>query len=106
MPSLSGDSLLQSIRDQFKLVKDHRSPSHIRIALSDFLMSGFSIFCLKFSSLLQFEEQMREEKMASHLSPIFKLVEVPSDTQMRSVLDEIEPLELAPIFKNIGSSRS
>jgi hypothetical protein len=64
-------------------------------------MSGFSIFCLKFSSLLQFEEQMREEKMASHLSPIFKLVEVPSDTQMRSVLDEIEPLELAPIFKNI-----
>jgi len=101
MSSLSGDALLQSIRDQFILIKDHRDPARIRIALSDFLMSGFSIFALKFPSLLQFEEEMREKKMASHLSPMFKLGEVPSDTHMRSVLDEIDPEELAPIFKKL-----
>jgi hypothetical protein len=101
MPSLSGDSLLQSIRDHFKLIKDHRDPSRIRIALSDFLMSGFSIFCLKFPSLLQFEEQMREGNFASHLAPIFNLIEVPSDTHMRSVLDEIDPESLAPVFKKL-----
>jgi len=101
MSSLSGDSLLQSIRDHFELVKDYRDPSRIRIALSDFLMSGFAIFCLKFASLLEFEEEMRGKKMASHLSPIFKLVEVPSDTHMRSVLDEIDPENLAPIFKKL-----
>lgn len=100
-PSLSGDSMLQSIRGQFKFVKDHRDPSRIQFALSDILMSGFSIFCLKFSSLLQFEDEMRKEKRASHLAPIFKLVNVPSDTQMRSVLDEIDPEELAPVFKNL-----
>jgi hypothetical protein len=101
MPSLSGDSLLQSIRDHFKLIKDHRDPSRIRIALSDFLMSGFSIFCLKFPSLLQFEEQMREGNFASHLAPIFNLIEVPSDTHMRSVLDEIDPESLTPVFKKL-----
>lgn len=101
MSSLGGDSLLQCIRDHFKLVKDHRDPSRIRISLSDFLMSGFSIFCLKFPSLLQFEEQMRERKMSSHLSPLFKLNDVPSDTHMRSVLDEINPESLAPVFKKI-----
>lgn len=101
MSSLSGDSLLQSIRDHFKLVTDHRDLTRIRIALSDFLMSGFSIFCLKFPSLLQFEEQMRDGGFASRLGPMFKLVEVPSDTHMRSVLDEIDPSELAPIFKKL-----
>src|SRR4051812_4488212 len=98
MPSLSGDSLLLSIRDHFKLVKDYRNPALIRIALSDFLMSGFSVFALKFPSLLQFEEHMREKKMASHLSPIFKMIEVPSDTQLRAVLDETNPEEIAPLF--------
>jgi hypothetical protein len=101
MSSLSGDSMLQSIRDQFKLIKDHRDPSRIRIALSDFLMSGFAIFSLKFPSLLQFEEDMRAEKRASHLGPLYKLIEVPSDTHLRSVLDEINPESLAPIFKNL-----
>lgn len=101
MPSLSGDSLLQSIRDHFKLIKDHRRPGQVRIALSDFLMSGFSVFCLKFASLLQFEQDMRKRKMASHLSPMFKLIEVPSDTHMRSVLDEVDPESIAPIFKKL-----
>jgi hypothetical protein len=101
MSSLSGDSLLQSIRDHFQLVKDYRNPAMIRIALSDFLMSGFAIFSLKFSSLLQFEEKMREEGYASQLSPLYKMIDVPSDTHMRSVLDEINPEEITPIFKAI-----
>ena len=101
MSTLSGDSLLKCIRNHFGLVKDHRDPSRIRIALSDFLMSGLSIFCLKFPSLLQFEERMRKEKRASHLAPLFNLQEVPSDTHMRSVLDEVNPERLAPVFKKL-----
>lgn len=103
MSSLSGDSLLQCIREHFSKVKDHRDPNRIRIPLSDFLMSGLAIFCLKFPSLLQFEKAMRNKKMASHLSPIFNLVEVPSDTHMRSVLDEVNPESLAPVFKKLFS---
>ena len=101
MPSLSGESLLQSIRHRFKLIKDHRDLSRVKIPLSDFLMSGLSIFCLKFPSLLQFEKQMRERKFASRLAPIFLMDEVPSDTQMRAVLDGVDPESLAPIYKTL-----
>lgn len=101
MSSLSGDSLLQSIRDQFKLVKDHRDKNRISIELLDFLMSGFAIFALKFPSLLKFEEEMRDRNLASHLSPLFKLQQVPSDTHLRTVLDEIELESLSPIFKKL-----
>jgi hypothetical protein len=47
---------------------------------------------------LQFEEQMREGNFASHLAPIFNLIEVPSDTHMRSVLDEIDPEKFGTSF--------
>ena len=101
MPSLSGDSLLQSIRDLFKLVDDPRDPSRIRIALSDFLMAGFAIFSLKFPSLLNFEQKMRERGLESNLSPVYGMIEVPSDTHLRSVLDEVNPESLAPVFKKL-----
>ncbi|MEQ1878862.1 MAG: transposase [Bdellovibrionia bacterium] len=101
MSGLSGDSLLASIRDHFRTIKDHRDTSRIRIELSDFLMSGFAIFSLKFPSLLKFEQQMREQKYASRLAPIYQLNEVPSDTHLRSVLDEIDPESLAPVFKRL-----
>lgn len=101
--SLSGDSLLQSIRDQFKLVPDHRDPSKVKIELLDFLMSGLAIFVLKFPSLLKFEEEMRERKLDSHLSPLFKFGQVPSDTHLRYCLDEVSPDSLAPIFKKLLS---
>lgn len=87
--------------NHFGQIADHREASKIRIVLSDFLMSGFSIFCLKFPSLLQFEEQMRKQKKASHLSPLFYINEVPSDTHMRSVLDEVNPRSLSPAFKKL-----
>ncbi len=92
MSSLSGDSLLQSIRDQFKLVKDHRDRNKISIEILDFLMSGFAIFVLKLPSLLKFEEEMRERGLSSHLSPLLKIGQVPSDTHLRTVLDEIVSL--------------
>lgn len=50
---------------------------------------------------MQFEELMREKKLASHLASIYKLTEVPSDTHLRSVLDEVAPADLAPIYKNL-----
>lgn len=103
MSSLSGESLLQCIRDHFKQVEDHRDPNRIKIALSDFLMSGFSLFSLKFPSLLKFEEFMRDQGQVSRLAPIYKLSQVPSDTQMRAVLDEVDPEALAPIFKKLFS---
>ncbi len=79
-PKLSGDSLLESLRSCFEKVPDHRSPLHARIKLSDILMSGFSIFSLKFPSLMKFDEEMRGKNLASRLRPDFKIDEIPSDT--------------------------
>ena len=102
--SLSGESLLESIEDHFKKIPDHRSSSHIEIDLKDFLMSGFAMFSLKYSSLFKFEEEMRaESEAASMLTGLYNIGRVPSDTQFRAVVDEIDPKYFRPLFQKLVS---
>ena len=100
-PNLTGDALLNSLKSLFSEVKDHRSPERVKIKLSDILMAGFSVFALKFPSLLQFEEEMRERKLSSRLKPIYKIDDVPSDTQLRTVLDDVEPSNFKKCFSHL-----
>lgn len=100
-PNLSGDSLIQSLIGQFEKVPDHRNPLLITFKLSDILMSGFSIFALKFPSLLQFDEEMRKKDLSSRLRPVFRLEGVPSDTQLRAVVDGVDPVHLKKPFKHL-----
>ena len=99
--SLSGNSMFQFLYQRFKKVADHRNPLWIEIPLCDFLMSSFAIFSLKFPSLLKFEEAMREKQGSSNMHSLFNVARVPSDTQMRAVLDEVEPAQLRPVFKSV-----
>ena len=46
--SFSGDTLLQSVRDQFKQFPDHRNQHKVEIPIEDFLMSALAVFSLKF----------------------------------------------------------
>ena len=113
---LSGRSLLKQIRKQFNLIPDPRRQASVQIPLADALMSGLAVFNLKFPSLLQFEQRLRQQaeknlgtpsKRSSGLSPIqcgpnlrslHGIRQIPSDTQMREILDPIDPEALRPAF--------
>jgi hypothetical protein len=99
--SLSGDVLYQSLRDQFKGFTDARNPSRVKIPIEDFLMSALATFALKFPSLLQFEEEMGKERAFSNLKGLFGVTAVPSDTHMRSVLDEVDTEQFRKLFASL-----
>jgi hypothetical protein len=114
---LSGRALLRQIRRVFETIPDHRRAASTRVALADALMSGFAVFSLKFPSLLQFEQQAREEieksldrnrkrspalsekKHNSNLRSLYAIKQIPSDTQMREILDPVDPEAIRPVFK-------
>lgn len=99
---LSGESLLQLIYSLFKKVPDHRDPGRITFPLEDILMSGFAIYSLKFPSLLKFEDEIRKKKKGrSNLQTIYNVKNVPSDTRMREVLDEVDPADLRKSFTEL-----
>jgi hypothetical protein len=92
---LSADALFRLVRAVFRKVPDLRS-AMAEIPLADCLMAGFAVFALKAESLLAFDKQRCSDEV--NLKSIFGLKQVPCDTQMRTILDEVDPQQLRPAF--------
>ena len=94
--SLSADSLFALMRSGFEQVPDQRA-ENAKISLPDALMSGFALFSLKDPSLLAFDGRRTTD---GNLQSIYGIERVPSDTQMRTILDDVEPVNIRPVFKD------
>jgi hypothetical protein len=94
---LSASGLYRIVRQGFSRSKDQRA-ENIVIKLKDALMAGFAMFSLKDASLLAFDQRRQAD---SNLKRVYGIDEIPSDTQMRAILDEVEPDELRLVFKDI-----
>lgn len=93
---LSADALYELLRLRFEKIPDHRGRK-CSISLADALMSALAMFSLKDPSLLAFEERRNDENMRN----LFRIAHVPSDTQMREILDPVEPQQLRPLFDDV-----
>ena len=94
---LSASGLFELVRQGFSKVREHRTGKE-RISLVDTLMSGFAMFSLKEPSLLAFDEHREEPK---NLHTVYGIEQIPCDTQMRTVLDDIEPESLRSVYKDV-----
>jgi hypothetical protein len=93
---LSADPLYKMLRGRFEKLPDGRRESS-SIALADALMSGVALFALKDPSLLAFDDRRQDENMKR----LFHIERVPCDTQMRTILDPVDPLELRSAFGDV-----
>jgi hypothetical protein len=66
-------------------------------------MSALGMFAFKHPSLLSFENEAQKEgsNLNVNLKNLLEIGNVPSDTQMRSRLDEVHHHDLQPAFKNL-----
>ena len=94
---LTIDHLLQRTKKHFNSIKEE--PEN-KISTSDCLLSGLAIFGLKYPSLLQFDNDRKNNEPVIHnLKNLYKISQVPSDTYLRERLDEIEPAQIRGAFK-------
>jgi hypothetical protein len=64
-------------------------------------MSALAVFGIKSPSLLSFDSHRRDERVIYNLKSLYEIKNVPSDTYMRQVLDEVDPKELRKGFLSI-----
>ena len=84
---LSAGRLSATLAARFATVSDPR-PGDTRISMADALMSAYAMFALKDPSLLAFDER-RQDDAEENLHSLYKIDKVPSDTQMRVILDPV-----------------
>jgi hypothetical protein len=96
--NLSADALFRLIRSHFGTIPDPRS-GEVEIPLDDALMSAFAMFSLKDPSLLAFDHRRRDP--TDNFRTIYGINHVPCDSQMRDILDPIDPLIVRPVFRDV-----
>ena len=99
---VSAPGLIEVLRNRFGRIKDGRSSTHITYSLADTLIAAFAMFSLKYPSLLQFDRDARgEDARSSNLRKVFGLDGIPSDTQMRAIIDPVAPENLHRGIKDV-----
>jgi hypothetical protein len=94
---LQADALLDTLRHRWQTLPDQRVQPNV--CLADALMSGFALFSLKDPSLLAFDERRQDPN--SNLYTVYGIGKVPCDSQLRQILDDVEPSSLRPCFTDI-----
>lgn len=94
LKSLTFEVLIETLREVFKRIPDKRKVKSINWKMHAVLMSGFAMMFFQNASLLEFQKRMKKKKGQSNLENILGVKEIPSDSQVREILDrvEIEPL--------------
>lgn len=95
---LNADALITVVRRELEKVPDLRKGS-TKISVADAAMSAFAMFSLKDPSLLAFEK--RWSARDHNLHSLYRIGDVPSDTSMREILDEISPTPLRSPFRAV-----
>lgn len=80
---------------------DHRRGKNISYRIKDAALGAFSVFFTQSPSFLAHQRAMETSKGRSNAGSLFQIEEIPSDNQIRSLLDPIEPGELSPLFNEI-----
>mgnify|MGYP000089842902 CR=1 FL=1 len=97
---LSADALFKRLRTRFDQVPDVRSGT-VGISMGDALMSAFAMFSLKDPSLLAFDRRRQDPDNNLNLRTVYGIVRPPCDSQMRAILDPVEPVHMRPPFRDV-----
>jgi len=93
---LSADAMYELLGESFAKIPDHRQPKP-PIPLQDALRAAFAMFALKDPSLLAFDQRRSDD----NLKVVFGIGQLPSDTQLREILDPLDPEHLRPAFGDV-----
>lgn len=89
--SLTLEAMIALLSDTFGRLADPRCPDRVDYSLHDTLLSGFAMMFFQYPSLLEFQRTMKQRRGRCNLETIFGVPQVPSDTQMRDILDGVAP---------------
>jgi hypothetical protein len=93
-------ALIDDLRAACGQISDSRQPGKVGYPLADCYLSAFALFFLQDPSLLEFQRRFQEEVQRNNLTSIFDIHTIPSDTQLRDVVDVHDCAALADVYRS------
>lgn len=95
-------TLLGYLHAAITRIKDPRKAgNNTQYTIKDAVLSAFSLFFMQCESFLQHQRQMQTQKGRDNAQTLFGVERIPTDNQMRNILDGISAAVLFPIFSGV-----
>jgi len=98
---LSIDQLIKKIKEAASKFPDKRTGKNTQYEMEDAAMGAFSVFFTQSASFLEYQQEMKRNKGRSNAESLFEMMEIPSDSQIRVLLDPVEPGYVRNIFRDV-----
>jgi hypothetical protein len=96
---LSFGVLLGLLDEVIKQMQDPRQKSNgTRYSLRDAILAAFSVFFMQCESFLEHQRQMQSQRGKDNAQALFGVVQIPTMSQIRNILDEIVAEKLYAVF--------
>jgi hypothetical protein len=98
---LEFNKLISYLKFSFSILPDERSGYNTIYSIQDAALSAFSVFFTQCPSFLAYQTQMQETKGENNAFSLFQISKIPSDNQVRNLLDPINPSNLDRVYEHI-----
>lgn len=96
------EEVLSTLREQFESLSDPRKGGpNTKYKMADAALSAFSVFMMQSPSFLAYQREVEQQQGYNNLESLFGTHEIPSDNQIRNLLDGVNPQEVGPIFWSV-----
>jgi hypothetical protein len=92
------DDITQQIRCTFAQFTDPRKGKNTRYTMVDAGLSAFSVFFMQSPSFLEYQRSLEQAQGKNNAQTLFGVHDIPSDNQIRHLLDGTEPGQVKPLF--------
>jgi hypothetical protein len=89
---------IQALRTTVATFPDKRTGKNTQYSLVDAALGAFAVFFTQSPSFLAYQRDMHARKGQSNAHTLFGLHEIPTDNQIRALLDPVSPDLLVPLF--------
>ena len=91
-------SLLECFAEHTGAISDRRRVRSVDYSIETCYRSTFAMFYLQDPSLLEFQRRFQEEVQSNNLATVFGVENIPSDTQLRDIVDRHEYESVRAVF--------
>jgi hypothetical protein len=99
--SLKLTHMIKSLEQTIEEFPEHRRGKNSQYDIADAGIGAFSVFFTQSPSFLAYQRDLKLRKGRSNAEKLFALRDIPSDNQIRSLLDPISPSHLEGYYRQI-----
>jgi len=92
------NTIISEIAKSFTRLPDYRRGANTQYEIKDAAVAAFSIFFTQSPSFLSSQRLLENKKGKSNLEKMFGVKNIPTDRQIKNLLDPLSPELLAPLF--------